>query len=256
MGVWSETHEEIVTGNKEEIRRLENKIRILQSQYHDYKATCTKIIEDQRLENLKLQEKIDTLKQIVEIDGDSLRELCDRLKVKNDKIEELSTKLAEVVMGRDAFKTAHLIKCSEVESLEEKVEDLESTIEGQKEQISDLENEISDLKMENSEYRVANDNLLKEVAVLRDRLGSTPDNKDVTKGPDKIPDTHQMPDYEGLRKVVEEHLKNMPLGDMRKKYGGWTKAVEEAQRKMMEERNNRPIFGYFDNGIWETFFNE
>lgn len=245
MGVWSETHEEIVTGNKEEIRRLENKIRILQSQYHDYKATCTKIIEDQRLENLKLQEKIDTLKQIVEIDGDSLRELCDRLKVKNDKIEELSTKLADVVVEMNIYANSIDLKNEYMDELHEQIEDLESTIEGQKEQISDLENEISDLKMENSEYRVANDNLLKEVAVLRDRLGSTPDNKDVTKGPDKIPDTHQMPDYEGLRKVVEE-----------------------VQKKMIEEQKKikiyRPIFGYWDidkvksdtEGLWETFFNE
>lgn len=101
------------------IKQLTEKLQQFQSQYHDYKATCTKIIDDQRAENLKLQEKFDTLRSLSRVDHDAIMELCDKLKVKDDKIEELSTKLAEVLVGRDAFKTALLVKCSEVESLEE-----------------------------------------------------------------------------------------------------------------------------------------
>ena len=60
------------------IKQLTEKLQLFQSQYQDYKATCTKIIDDQRAENLELR---------------------DKLRVKDDKIEELSTKLAEVVAG-------------------------------------------------------------------------------------------------------------------------------------------------------------
>lgn len=146
------------------IKQLTEKLQRFQSQYHDYKATCTKIIDDQRAENLELQEKNRILSQLKDVNVKSIQELCIKVLYRDKKIEELSTKLAEVVVNRDAFKTALLVKCSEVGSLEEdknelinklgealtenvkyedKVEDLESTIEGQKEQIAGLENRIN-----------------------------------------------------------------------------------------------------------------
>jgi len=203
------------------IKELSNKLFQFQSQYHDYKATCTKIIDDQRAENLELR---------------------DKLKVKDDKIEELSTKLAEVVMDNkkhddevEYWKDSIDLKNNYMDELHEKIEDLESTIEGQKEHIADLENEVKDLKirengLSNQLYcgvtvvrsayyeqlkeelekhkRSTKENcqLRSEIEKLKERLSPTSD-KEATKDPDK------MPDYEGFRKIADE-----------------------AQRKMMEEQ--------------------
>lgn len=81
------------------IKQLTEELQRFQSQYHDYKATCTKIIDDQRAKNLELQEKLDTLRSLSRVDQATIMELRDKLRVKDDKIEELSTKLAEVVVG-------------------------------------------------------------------------------------------------------------------------------------------------------------
>jgi DNA repair exonuclease SbcCD ATPase subunit len=81
------------------IKQLTEELQQFQSQYHDYKATCTKIIDDQRAENQELQEKLDALRNLSRVDHDAIMELCNKLIVKDDKIEELSTKLAEVVVG-------------------------------------------------------------------------------------------------------------------------------------------------------------
>ena len=117
------------------IKRLTEKLQQFQSQYHDYKATCTKIIDDQRAENLELH-----------------MELCDKLKVKDDKIEELSTKLAEVVVGNINDGEVEYWKCridrknDYINELNEQIEDLESIIDDQKEHFADLENGIEKLK--------------------------------------------------------------------------------------------------------------
>lgn len=141
------------------IKQLTEKLQQFQSQYHDYKATCTKIIDDQRAENLELQDKNRILSQLKDVNVKSIQELCRKVLYRDKKIEELSTKLAKVVVERnglskqvDFWKDEYVAKCSEYRSLEGKkdelrgqIEDLESTIEGQKEQIADLENRINDI---------------------------------------------------------------------------------------------------------------
>jgi chromosome segregation ATPase len=162
------------------IKQLKEKLQLFQSQYQDYKATCTKIIDNQRAENLELQEKLDILRNLSRVDYDAIMELCDKLKVKDDKIEELSTKLAEVVVGNKKhddevayWKDVIDRKNDYMDELHEQIEDLESIIEGQRENIADLENEVKKLK---------------------DRLSSTSDKA----GP------YKMPDYEGFRKFADE----------------------------------------------------
>ena len=141
------------------IRQLEDKLSQFRVQYQDYKAACTKIIDAQRAENLGLQEKNRILSQLKDVNVKSIQELCRKVLDRDKKIEELSTKLAEVVVERnglskqvDFWKDEYVAKCSEYRSLEGKkdelrgqIEDLESTIEGQKEQISGLENSINDI---------------------------------------------------------------------------------------------------------------
>mgnify|MGYP000948047497 CR=1 FL=1 len=167
------------------IKQLTKELQLFQSQYQDYKATCTKIIANQRAENLELQEKLDILRNLSRVDYDAIMELCDKLKVKDDKIEELSTKLAEVVVGNKKhddevayWKDVIDQKNDYMDELHEQIEDLESIIEGQKEQIAYLENK------------------------LKDRLSPTSDEA-VSKGPDK------MPDYEGFRKIADEAQRKM-----------------------------------------------
>ncbi len=132
------------------IKQLTEKLQLLQSQYHDY-----------------------------------IMELCDKLRVKDDKIEELSTKLAEVVVGNKKhddevayWKDVIDRKNEYMDELHEQLEDLQSIIEGQKENIADLENEVEKLK---------------------DRLSSTSDKA----GP------YKMPDYEGFRKKADEAQRKM-----------------------------------------------
>lgn len=208
------------------IKQLTEKLQLFQSQYQDYKATCTKIIDNQRAENLELQEKLDILRNLSRVDYDAIMELCDKLKVKDDKIEELSTKLAEVVVGNKKhddevayWKNSIDRKNDYIDELHEQIEDLESTIEGQKEQIADLENEVKKLK---------------------DRLSPTSDKA----GP------YKMPDYEGFRKKADEAQRNM---------------MEEQKKCDNEKINNInrklsiPAFKLPDDyakGIWEAFFNE
>lgn len=164
------------------IKQLTEKLQLFQSQYQDYKATCTKIIDYQRAENLELQEKLDILRNLSRVDYDAIMELCDKLKVKDDKIEELSTKLAEVVVGNKKhddevayWKDVIDRKNDYMDELHEQIEELESIIEGQKENIADLENK------------------------LKDRLSSTSDKV----GP------YKMPDYEGFRKKADEAQRKM-----------------------------------------------
>ena len=141
------------------IKQLTEKLQQFQSQYQDYKAACTKIIDDQRAENLELQDKNRILSQLKDVNVKSIQELCRKVLYRDKKIEELSTKLAKVVVERnglskqvDFWKDEYVAKCSEYRSLEGKkdelrgqIEDLESTIESQKEQIVDLENRINDI---------------------------------------------------------------------------------------------------------------
>jgi chromosome segregation ATPase len=107
------------------------------------------------------------------------------LRVKDDKIEELSTKLAEVVVSNkkhddevEYWKNSIDRKNNYIDELHEQIEDLESIIEGQKENIADLENEVKKLK---------------------DRLSSTSDKA----GP------YKMSDYEGFRKFADEVQRKM-----------------------------------------------
>ena len=256
------------------------------------------------VKNKEIEEKNNTIKQLTEKlqlfqsqYHDTIMELRDKLRVKDDKIEELSTKLAEVVAGNkkhddevEYWKNSIDLKNDYIDELHEQIEDLESIIEGQKDNIADLENRIEDLKIgENGLsnqfywYKLANGatscklvaegvtvvrsegvtvvrtdyfeqlkeelekhkqstkencQLRLEIEKLKDRLSSTSD-KDVTKGPDK------MPDYEGFRKIADE-----------------------VQRKMIEEQKkrlaDRPVFGYSDvdtvnndtKGLWVSFYNE
>lgn len=230
------------------------------------------------------EKRIETIKKDVKD-----QELCGKLSEKDSKIEELSTKLAEVVAGNkkhddevEYWKNSIDLKNDYIDELHEQIEDLESIIEGQKENIADLENRIEDLKIgenglsnqfywyklangatscklvaegvtvvrtdyfeqlkeeleKHKKSTVENCQLRLEIEKLKDRLSSTSD-KDVTKGPDK------MPDYEGFRKIADE-----------------------VQRKMIEEQKkrlaDRPVFGYSDvdtvnndtKGLWVSFYNE
>jgi chromosome segregation ATPase len=165
------TNKEIEEKNNT-IKQLTEKLQQFQSQYQDYKATCNKIIDDQRAENLELR--------------DQLPEFCLDMLKKNEektrKIEELSTKLAEVVVERNAFadevaywKDSIDRKNDYIDELHEHIEDLESIIEGQKKQIADLENK------------------------LKDRLSSTSDKAG----------SYKMPDYERFRKFADEVQRKM-----------------------------------------------
>jgi len=211
------------------IKQLTEKLQLFQSQYQDYKATCTKIIDDQRAENLELQEKNRILSQLKDVNVKSIQELCRKVLDRDKKIEELSTKLAEVVVGNKKhddevayWKDVIDRKNDYMDELHEQIEELESIIEGQKENIADLENEVKKLK---------------------DRLSPASD-KAVSKGPDK------MPDYEGFRKKADEAQRKMM----------------EEQKKWDDEKINNinrklsiPAFKLPDDyakGIWETFFNE
>lgn len=167
------------------IKQLTEKLQLFQSQYQDYKATCTKIIDDQRAENLELQEKLDILRNLSRVDRDTVMELRDKLRVKDDKIEELSTKLAEVVVGNkkhddevEYWKNSIDRKNNYIDELHKQIEDLESIIESQEERITDLKNRIEKLK---------------------DRLSPTSDKA----GP------YKMPDYEGFRKKADEAQRKM-----------------------------------------------
>jgi len=136
----------------------------------------------------QLQDRFDTLRSLSRVDRDTVMELRDKLRVKDDKIEELSTKLAEVVVGNkkhdvevEYWKNSIDRKNEYMDELHEQLEDLQSTIERQKKRIADLENIIEKLK---------------------DRLSPTSD-KAASKGPDK------MPDYEGFRKIADEVQRKM-----------------------------------------------
>jgi chromosome segregation ATPase len=145
------------------IRQLEDKLSQFQAQYQDYKATCTKIIDGQRAENLELR---------------------DKLRVKDDKIEELSTKLAEVVVSNKKH--------------DDEVEYWKDIIDRKNGYIDELHEQIEELESITGYFKRLKD----EIEKLKDRLSSTSD-KVVSKGPDK------MPDYEGFRKKADEAQRKM-----------------------------------------------
>jgi len=171
---------------------MEDYLRIIELELIIHQKDYELSIKDAALAvtNKEIEEKNNTIKQLTEklqlIHSqyyDAIMELRDKLRAKDDKIEELSTKLAEVVVGNkkhdvevEYWKNSIDRKNDYIDELHEHIKDLDSTIEGQKEQIADLENRIDELK---------------------DRLSSTSD-KEATKGPDK------MPDYEGFRRAVED----------------------------------------------------
>jgi chromosome segregation ATPase len=207
------------------IKQLKEKLQLFQSQYQDYKATCTKIIDYQRAENLELQEKLDILRNLSRVDYDAIMELCDKLKVKDDKIEELSTKLAEVVVSNKKH--------------DDEVEYWKDIIDRKNGYIDELHEQIEELESITGYFKRLKD----EIEKLKDRLSSTSD-KAVSKGPDK------MPDYEGFRKKADEAQRKM---------------MEELKEQDNEKINNInrklsiPAFKLPDDyakGIWETFFNE
>ncbi len=174
----------------------------------------------------QLQDRFDTLRSLSRVDRDTVIELRDKLKVKDDKIEELSTKLAEVVVGNkkhddevEYWKNSIDRKNDYIDELHEQIEDLESIIEGQKENIADLENEVKKLK---------------------DRLSSTSDKA----GP------YKMPDYEGFRKFADE-IQRKKMEEHKKWYN---EKINNINRKL-----SIPAFKLPDDyakGIWEAFFNE
>jgi uncharacterized coiled-coil protein SlyX len=166
------------------IKQLTEKLQLFQSQYQDYKATCTKIIDYQRAENLELQEKLDILRNLSRVDYDAIMELCDKLKVKDDKIEELSTKLAEVVVSNKKH--------------DDEVEYWKDIIDRKNGYIDELHEQIEELESITGYFKRLKD----EIEKLKDRLSSTSD-KAVSKGPDK------MPDYEGFRKKADEAQRKM-----------------------------------------------
>lgn len=147
-----ENYSRVIEEKNNTIKQLTEKLQQFQSQYHDYKATYTKIIDDQRAENLELQEKNRILSQLKDVNVKSIQELCIKVLYRDKKIEELSTKLAEVVVGNkkhdgevEYWKDCIDRKNDYINELHEQIKDLESTIEGQKEHIADLENRINDI---------------------------------------------------------------------------------------------------------------
>lgn len=127
------------------IKQLTEKLQLFQSQYQDYKATCTKIIDYQRAENL---------------------ELCDKLKVKDDKIEELSTKLAEVVVSNKKH--------------DDEVEYWKDIIDRKNGYIDELHEQIEELESITGYFKRLKD----EIEKLKDRLSPTSDKADPYKMPD------------------------------------------------------------------------
>jgi chromosome segregation ATPase len=163
------------------IKQLKEKLQLFQSQYQDYKATCTKIIDYQRAENLELQEKLDILRNLSRVDYDAIMELCDKLKVKDDKIEELSTKLAEVVVSNKKH--------------DDEVEYWKDIIDRKNGYIDELHEQIEELESITGYFKRLKD----EIEKLKDRLSSTSDKA----GP------YKMPDYEGFRKKADEAQRKM-----------------------------------------------
>lgn len=151
------------------IKQLTEKLQLFQSQYQDYKATCTKIIDDQRAENLELR---------------------DKLKVKDDKIEELSTKLAEVVVSNKKH--------------DDEVEYWKDIIDRKNGYIDELHEQIEELESITGYFKRLKD----EIEKLKDRLSPTSD-KAVSKGPDKMPDYEGFRKIadEAQRKMMEEQKK-------------------------------------------------
>lgn len=148
------------------IKQLTEKLQLFQSQYQDYKATCTKIIDNQRAENLELR---------------------DKLKVKDDKIEELSTKLAEVVVSNKKH--------------DDEVEYWKDIIDRKNGYIDELHEQIEELESITGYFKRLKD----EIEKLKDRLSPTSD-KAVSKGPDKMPDYEgfRKKADEAQRKMMEE----------------------------------------------------
>ena len=93
-------------------------------------------------------------------------ELCDKLKVKDDKIEELSTKLAEVVVGKQKH--------------DDEVEYWKNSIDRKNDYIDELHEQIEDLN-QSSKDRKRILLIWNEVKKLKDRLSPTSDKAD----PDK-----------------------------------------------------------------------
>ena len=148
------------------IKQLTEKLQLFQSQYQDYKATCTKIIDNQRAENLELR---------------------DKLRVKDDKIEELSTKLAEVVVGNKKH--------------DDEVEYWKDIIDRKNGYIDELHEQIEELESITGYFKRLKD----EIEKLKDRLSPASD-KAVSKGPDKMPDYEgfRKKADEAQRKIMEE----------------------------------------------------
>ena len=148
------------------IKQLTEKLQLFQSQYQDYKATCTKIIDNQRAENLELR---------------------DKLRVKDDKIEELSTKLAEVVVGNKKH--------------DDEVEYWKDIIDRKNDYIDELHEQIEELESITGYFKRLKD----EIEKLKDRLSPTSDEA-VSKGPYKMPDYEgfRKKADEAQRKKMEE----------------------------------------------------
>lgn len=204
------------------IKQLTEKLQLFQSQYQDYKATCTKIINDQRAENLELQEKLDILRNLSRVDYDAIMELCDKLKVKDDKIEELSTKLAEVVVGNKKH--------------DDEVAYWKDVIDRKNDYMDELHEQIEDLESITGYFKRLKD----EIEKLKDRLSSTSDKA----GP------YKMPDYEGFRKFADEVQRKK----MEEQKNRDNEKINNINRKL-----SIPAFKLPDDyakGIWEAFFNE
>jgi len=260
------------------IKQLTEKLQLFQSQYQDYKATCTKIIDDQRAENLELQDRFNTLRNLSRVDRDTVIELRDKLKVKDDKIKELSTKLAEVVVGNkkhgdevEYWKDSIDRKNDYMDELHEQIEDLESIIEGQKENIADLENRINDiLSIPKSETHTTFVN--HGVTVVRtdyfeqlkesNLIVNLPESVDlceaVTRGVTVVKTEY----FKQLKEELEKHKKStvencqlrLEIEKLKDRlsstsdkadpykmpdYEGFRKFADEVQRKKMEEQKNR-----------------
>jgi chromosome segregation ATPase len=157
------------------IKQLTEKLQLFQSQYQDYKATCTKIIDYQRAENLELR---------------------DELRVKDDKIEELSTKLAEVVVSNKKH--------------DDEVEYWKDIIDRKNGYIDELHEQIEELESITGYFKRLKD----EIEKLKDRLSSTSDKAGPYKMPDyegfrKKADEAQRKMMEELKERDNEKINNI-----------------------------------------------